>query len=262
MRTRAALCFTLVMSLGLAAASQGYQVGAAGQQEVPLPPFGGDAGLSMAGLGGMARPYLPPQGDWAEVIMADRKWVVLQNAQGQQFPLSYDSIRQFYVRWPATVDSAAPNALVEVTGVDIGTNQMRADHIDLYENEARGLVSPTFLRLVGYNRVYSAIDVEQEQTYGIYFPMMPSEYAVPRRIHVVGPILAQNPLRLSIEGNNSIAVLPAPTGVTVTQVTVGAPNVAQVGDLAYFVAQNAGPKSLQVSQLVLYKTVPYRGFPR
>ncbi|MDX2039422.1 MAG: hypothetical protein SFX72_22445 [Isosphaeraceae bacterium] len=234
------------------------QVGQAGRDVATPPPFGGDATLTFAGLGGTARPTLPPQGDWAEVIKADNRWLVIQNGSGQQFPISYENVRQFFVRWPGSIDDAAADALVEVTGVDIGSNGLRTDHIDIYEEAARTLVSPTFLRLVGFNRVYSAIDVVQESNYGIYFPMTPAEYAIPRRLHVVGPILARSPLQLAIEGNNAVTVYPAPTGVSVTQVTVGNPSIPKVGDRVYFVAESAEPKTLTVSQLVLYKNTPFR----
>src|SRR4051794_36633203 len=45
-------------------------------------------------------PDLPPQGAWGEVINATSRWIVIQNHQGQQFPIAVDDIQEFLIRWP------------------------------------------------------------------------------------------------------------------------------------------------------------------
>ena len=69
---------------------------------------------------GAPLPQLPPKGAWGEVIMANNKWIVIQNQQGQQFPISMQGVAQFLIRWPTTLDALTPNSLVEAIGVDIG----------------------------------------------------------------------------------------------------------------------------------------------
>lgn len=230
-------------------------------QAIDAPPmYGADGAFGARLLSGMNKPTVEPRGDWAEVIMANSRWLVVQNAAGQQFPISYDSIRQFVVRWPTRLDLVSPGSLLEVTGVDVGSNQMRANHIDVYEGNARTLVTPTMLRLFGANRVLNPLDVEQAQLYGAIFPFSPAETAMPPRIHVVGAILGLDPLRVGVEGNNWVAVLPSPDGLDMTQVTLGSPTHVKKGDPVYYIPENASTKTLSVSRLILYKKVFFRSF--
>ncbi len=211
-------------------------------------------------LGGLNKPQVEPQGVWGEVIYANARWVVIQNSQGQQFPISFDSVRQFVVRWPTQLDNVAPDAFLEITGVDIGSNQVRTNHIDVFEGTARTLVTPTMQRLFGANRVITPLDVEQMQLYGGVFPLVGNEAGIPPRIHTVGNIIGIDPLRVGVEGNNFIAVLPSPEGLDMTQVTMGSPGFVRKGDLAYYIPEAAMPKSVTVSRFILYKNMPYRAF--
>jgi hypothetical protein len=236
---------------------------ARGQVLAPVdsPPFAfGEGAYAASLLGGMNKPSMPREGEWAEVIFANGRWVVLQNAAGQQFPLNYAEVRQFVIRWPTRLDFVDPTAYLEATGVDVGSNQLRTNHIDVYEGSARGMVSPVVLRLTGANRVLTPFDVDQQQTYGTIFPFMPFEMGIPPRIHVVGNILGADPLRVGIDGNNWATILPAADGLSMTQVTAGMPSQVKKGDLAYFIPDAAGAKSLTVARLILYKKVPLRNY--
>src|SRR3954469_10905826 len=61
-------------------------------------------------------PTPPPQGSFAKVIFANSKWLVVQNEQGQQFPVAADLIGQFLIRWPAASSDLSPAILVEAIG--------------------------------------------------------------------------------------------------------------------------------------------------
>jgi hypothetical protein len=231
-------------------------------EPIDTPPLAfGEGSYASALLGGMNKPSVPRDGDWAEVIMTNGRWMVLQNAQGQQFPLSFGDIRQFVIRWPTRLDLVDPTAFLEATGVNAGSNQLRTNHIDVYEGTARTLVTPTVLTLFGANRVLTPFDVSQQSTYGTIFPMMPFEYAIPPRLHVVGNILGVDPLRVGVDGNNWAIILPADDGgLSMTQVTLGTPTYVKKGDLVYYIPDNAGPKSLVVTRAILYKKVPLREY--
>ena len=249
----------VVIALGLSARTARTQTQVPDFFE-PGDLIGADGSFANRLFGGMNKPRVEPKGDWAEVIMANARWVVVQNATGQQYPISYDAIRQFVVRWPTQLNLVGPGALLEVTGVDIGSNQIQTNHIDVYEGTARSMVSPTMLRLFGANRVLTPFDLEQTQLYGGVIPFTGAEAGIPPRIHTVGSIIGLDPLRVGVQGNNWVAVLPSNDGLDMTQVTVGAPAYVKRGDLAYIIPESAGSKSLTVGRLILYKKMPFRAF--
>ncbi len=226
----------------------------------------------MAGLGAPL-PDLPPNGAWGEVIMANSKWIVVQNQQGQQFPIAMQGVAQFLIRWPTTPEALSPRSLVEAIGVDVGSNTLRAEHIDVYEGPAQSLVAPTLRSLLdnnnrpvttidpGYNRSINAFDVgEQNSMYGWAFPVAPGTQGIPARLYAVGAVADLNPLRLSVPGNNVATVLPAGESISMTQVTRGSSSFARKGDLAFMMPMEVTPKSLILSQLVLYKKIPLSKF--
>ncbi len=255
-RRRAGMAALMMAAAFTAARAQGPV-----QQPVDSIPFwGGEGTWANQFFYGQNKPTISRQGDWAEVIMANGRWVVIQNAQGQQFPVAFETIRQFVVRWPARLDIVAPDALVEATGVDTGTNTLATDHLDVYEGSARTMVSPAIFNLFGSNRVLTPLDANQAPAYGSYFPFAPTEAGIPARIHVVGNIMGFNPLRLGVQGNNWVNVIPSPDGLNVTQVTLGTPAHVKKGDLVYFIPDVFGPKSLSISRLILYKKIPLRAY--
>src|SRR5690348_10397802 len=69
----------------------------------------------LSAIGAPPLPALPPTGAWGVVIMANTKWIVVQNSDRQQFPIKVDSahIRQFLVRWKTSPAALTPNSLVE-----------------------------------------------------------------------------------------------------------------------------------------------------
>jgi len=254
----AGLAAATALTLGLVPAGRCH---AQATQPIDSPPtYGGEGSFANRLFGGMEKPKVEPQGDWGEVIMANARWVVLQNSQGQQLPLSYDQIRQFVVRWPTRLDLIAADAFLEVTGVDIGSNQVRTNHIDVYEGKDRTMVTPTMLRLFGANRVLTPFDLEQAQLYGTVIPFSPAEMNIPPRVHAVGTVQGLDPLRVGVEGNNWVAVLPAEDGLDMTQVTPGTPTYVKKGDVVYFIPEAANAKSLAVSRLILYKKMTLRAY--
>lgn len=215
---------------------------------------------------GMGRPQFPPAGGWGRVLTVTDKWLVLENEDGQQFPVAFDAIRLFVMRWPTSPERISPDALIEASGLDLGSRRVQTDHVDVYEGSARNMVSPTYLPIIGYNRVVTLFDIEQQNLLGINYQYMllPGEELMPARLHVVGPPAGVFPLAIGVGGNGAVAVVPMPSGLTMTQVTEGVPSYVQPGDLAFVapVLSRSTPRSLAVDQLVVYKAIPLDQFAR
>ena len=206
------------------------------------------------------QPRFSQSGDWGEVVTVTPKWLVVQNQQGQQFPVSLDAVNQFMLRWPIDPSQITPGALVETTGIDLGTNQIRTDHVDVFEGSARGMVQPLVQQVIGFGRRPTAFDLQNRNTYGVFIPLLPGEDKMPNRLHVVGPIAGYNPLRLAVAGNNAVSVFPLDTGLSFFQVTPGSSSFLREGDLVYVVPSDMTPKSLILSEMVGYKRMPIGEF--
>jgi len=219
------------------------------------------------------------QGIWAEVISSTSRWIVVQNQDGQQLPIAADRIRQFLVRWPSSVGDLSTSSLVEATGPQTSSTSMMTDHIDVYEADAQNLVSPTIQSVAGPNQGpvqvntsnFSFIDFETLNFGSRNWTEIPSAGTsnwteLPSitngsmLLHVVGRSAAINPIQLGGFGPGLMTVAPGPNGMSVTQVTLGTNSYAKKGDLVHLVADSAAPRSLDVSQLVLYKKIPLRRF--
>jgi len=215
--------------------------------------YDGPGNFGFSGLGNTPI-QVPRQGSWAEILSVSPKgWLVLQDGEGRQYPVWTDSITLFLIRWPTTLAQVEPGSLAEVTGVDLGTNLIGAEHADIYEGKATNLVTPTVQNLVGFNRVITAYDVDQMNTYGARYFLLPGEEQIPSRTHIVGQVVGSNPLQISAGGNLSLGVVSGPGGMSVSRITPGTPGLVQRGDLVYFMADEATPKSLVLSELVVYK---------
>lgn len=217
-------------------------------------PFTGGAGMA-----GLSPPRFEPGGSWARVITATPKWLVLENAAGQQFPVSFNAIELFVIRWPAGLGMAAPGTLAEATGIDLSNGSLLTGHLDLYQGAARSLVSPTSLVLVGFNRVMTPTDPYQMNTFG-QFTLLPGEELIPQRRHVVGPLISASPIVIATPGNQVAQVVPGAGGMSITQVTIGSPSFVRPGDAVWFLPFNAGPQSLALGRMVVYKNVPMNQF--
>ncbi|WP_435016436.1 hypothetical protein TA3x_004002 [Tundrisphaera sp. TA3] len=250
-------------ALGLAAAGLALQAQA---QNPIVPPYG----ITAANPDGSAfqtpvARVLPDAmqqapGEWGEIITATPKWLVVQNERGQQFPIPVENIRQFLVRWPSSPDLLTPQSLIEVNGFGVQNNTMVAEHIDVYEADARSLVTPTYQSSHGFNRTITGFDIDQMRVEGITNFWTPQEWMTPNQMHVVGNPIGTNPVRVAVMGSNQLTVMPGPEGLTVTQITPGTSSYARPGDLVYVVSETAGVRGLDVSRLVLYKTMPLHQF--
>lgn len=224
-------------------------------------------------LGPVAAPGLPPvppQGAWGEVIMADAQWIVVQNSAGQQFPIRYDRINQFLVRWPTDASNLTINSLVEAMGPSPGNNALQTDHVDVYEGPDQVLVTPTYRTLLSnnsvmtpldpvWNRVVNAYDYRaQAYLYGWIYPVGLANMSVGGRLHAVGnPISLVPTLQLGVPGNNVITVAPGATGmIQMTQVTLGSWSFVEKGDPVFLLTSGVTPDSLALQRLVLYKKIP------
>jgi hypothetical protein len=208
-----------------------------------------------------------PTGEWAQVLSVTPKWMVIQNQRGQQFPVSLmqGNVRLFVIRWPIAPGSISPRAVAEVTGVDLVTNTVRATHLDIFEPDAQGLLNgvwPSMTHLTGLNRIVNPYGVDRDNAYNgnsVIYPL-PIERFIPNRTHAVGPVVGVNPIRLALGNNNALTVMPAGTGLNITQVTAGSPSFVTPGDLAYVLVAGQTPKTLALSELVVYKTMPINQF--
>jgi hypothetical protein len=218
-------------------------------------------------------PPTPPQGAWGEVIMANTKWLVVQNHEGQQFPIAMDAITQFLVRWPTSFDALTPATVVEAIGQDMGSNVLRTEHVDVFEGADRSLVAPTYTNLLpnnrvvttvdpGYNRFMNGFDIgAQNLQHGWAYPVVPGELGIPGRLHIVGNAIGVNPLRVGVLGNNFATVLPVDGGgMSITQMTRGTATFAEKGDLIYLMPTDLTPRTVTLAQAVLYKKIPLRQF--
>jgi len=218
-------------------------------------------------------PQLPPQGAWGEVINATSRWLVIQNHSGQQYPIAADDVGEFLVRWPSSVDGLGPASVVEAVGRDAGSNVVEVAHVDVFEGSDRSLVVPTYNNLLpnnaivttvdpGFNRVMNAWDYAgQNQLYGWAYPTGVSGNGIPIRLHLVGTVVQRIPLRLSLPGNNFATVVAGENvQFTVSQVTRGSMDHARKGDYVFMMPRQINAKGLALSQLVLYKSIPFRQF--
>jgi hypothetical protein len=114
----------------------------------------------------------------------------------------------------------------------------------------------------GFNRLMNAWDYGgQNQLYGWAYPTGITNNGNPIRLHVVGTVVERVPLRLNILGNNMATVVPGENvQFTVSQVTRGSLDLARKGDYAFLMPRQLNPKGLVLSQLVLYKSIPFRRF--
>jgi len=246
--------------------------------------------MNATGGGLLPLPEPEPEGVWAEVIFSNPKWLVVQNNQtGRQFPVAYEAVDQFLIRWPITLNELNNQAVVEATGMDLGSNVLQTDHIDVFLGPDQALATPAYNSTLpgnrgltvldpSYNRTLNAWDfAAQAALYGWAYPVDPpinpmvpgnmvgpvdlEEMGNPAMLHVVGNVVALNPLlRLSVPGNIIATVFPAPGGMTITQVTLGTPTFVQAGDRAFLMPMSVEPKTLVLSRLVIFKSIARRQF--
>ena len=259
------LGFGLGMGLGTVAPRANAQVGATpkgaaganggGAAAIPnLPPW--------TALRGSPQSFVSPQGMWAEVIASTSRWLVVQNQDGQQFPIAADRIRQFLVRWPSSVNDLSPASMVEATGMQTGTTTLMVDHIDVYEADAQNLVSPTVQNLSGGKPPQAmTFDSFTQSNFGIInYQEVRDPNTTTMITHVVGRSSAINPIQLTGVGTAPITVISGQNGMSVTQVTLGTNSFAKKGDLVHLIPETASPRGLDVRQMVLYKKIPLRQF--
>jgi hypothetical protein len=230
-----------------------------------VPPF-------FAGPRGL--PQLPPQGAWGEIINVTSRWIVIQNHGGQQFPIAVDSLGEFLVRWPGSLDAIGRESLVEAVGRNMGSNVIQTGHIDVFEGSDRSLVVPTFHSLDPSPPGFFGMDPRftmfmDPNVLGFDTQYLLSGWAYPGTAtnpgmggwHVVGTAIDRTPLRLLAPGNNLVALVADPGDqFTVSQVTRGAVSHIRKGDYAFLMPLDITARGLLLSQFVLYKTIPFAQF--
>jgi hypothetical protein len=220
----------------------------------------GDGLLYHSNASGLGRAEMPLRGSWGEIIMANAKWVVIQNQQGQQFPVSMESVGTFMTRWPTSTDALTPASMIEVSGSDVTSNQIMTDHVDVFEGSAQNLVTPTTEINQGFSLVLSPLGLGRSSASGAPNPGMAGIWGAPNVPTFVGRVMDTNPLQFSIGGNQIWTVVPGNQGISMTQVTLGTWSTIRKGDVVYFVPSSAGARSLVLGRMVLYKTIPFARF--
>ena len=231
----------------------------------------GALGLLLASLGGPApstaalqnpnllAPNVPRRG-WAHILTVTPKWIVLQNvADGRQYPVPISKIELFLIRWPTTANRIALNSLVEVNGLEEGSNGIQTPHVDIYQGAAANLVTPMYLT-AGMGQITPNLGLQTNLQFNMFQPLQgvgisPLMANPTPWVHAVGPIANIAPLQLGIGNNNVATIIPSP-GMTVTTITVGTPALLRRGDLAYFLADAATPNGLVLGQLIVEKKEP------
>ena len=223
----------------------------------------------------MGLPQLPPQGAWGEIINVTSRWIVIQNHNGQQFPIALEDIGEFLVRWPTTLDALTNATMVEAVGQDLGNNVVQTEHIDVFEGSDRTLVAPTYNSLLPNNAMVTTLDPGfyrymspwdyggQNMLYGWAYPVAPTGGGyggLPTRLHVVGSAINRVPIQLAIPGNNIATVVPFAGNLSITQVTRGNIDHVRKGDYAFMMPQQIGERGLILSQFILYKKIPLAQF--
>ncbi len=245
--------------LGLMAMAQVQAQLVVGQVPIPL----GNEPIVNPGLVNSGPQKPTPPGFWCQVIMANSKWVVLQDEEGRQYPLSSQAIGQFLVRWPSNLASIGAQSMLEVSGNDLNPNAMSTDHIDIFESDAYSLVSTPFVMSnYGFTPfVNPASFAVQNVLSGLNMitnPVVIGELTLPSVRTVVGRAESVSPLRISIGSNNSVLIQPMnDAGISMTRVTLGNTGIAAPGDVVFISATAMNTKSLAATQVVLYKRISY-----
>ena len=231
----------------------------------------GALGLLLASLGGagaspaafqdsnMLAPNVPRSG-WAQILTVTPKWIVLQNvADGRQYPVSTSTIRLFLIRWPTTPNRIAPDALVEVNGMETASNGIDTPHVDIYQGAAKDLVTPMYVT-AGMGQIAPNLGLQTNMQFNMFQPLqgvgISPLMANPNAwVHLVGPIANVAPFQVGTGNNNFVGVNIGPQ-TTMTTITIGNAGLLRRGDLAYFLADAATPKGLVLSQMIVEKTEP------
>ncbi len=150
---------------------------------------------------------------------------------------------------------------------------LEVSHVDVFEGPDRSLVAPTYNSMLPNNRLVTAVDpafnrfmnawdyAGQNMLYGWAYPVRPGISGIPARLHVVGSVVQRSPLQLAVPGNNFATIVAGENiQFTVSQVTRGSITYARKGDYVFLLPTEVNPKGLVVSQLVLYKSMPFRQF--
>lgn len=204
---------------------------------------------------------IAPQGQWAEIITATPTWLVLQNKQGQQFPVSLAAVRLFLMRWPTSANRLAPDAWVEATGFNQGSNQIRTDHVDVLQGASRSLVPE--LKLDSINERGQYLIPLLMDTYSTAFGddfRRPTPDRLPVFLHVVGPVINRSPLMVGSLDNTRFTVLGPQGDPDMSLITFGSPTFVRQGDVVWYDTADAGPRTLTLTQLMVYKNVPLDKF--
>jgi len=198
---------------------------------------------------------------WAEVLSVTPRWVVLQSADGRQYPVDGASMGRFLVRWPITASMVSPTALVEVEGLSPSVNVVATNNVEVYEGAARSLVTQSYITPTeaGILRQYDATYTFGFDSMNQFWSLYPSQPAVSMNnvnllTYMVAPVVNTVPLMLGTPANQPVRVIPANgQNLQMTRIVVGTIDQLRPGDLIYAVPQFATNKAMSLSAAIVFK---------
>lgn len=198
---------------------------------------------------------------WAEVLSVTPKWVVLQAADGRQYPVDGSATGRFLVRWPILPSMVSPSALVEVEGMSPSVNMLATNSVEVYEGAARSLVSPSYITPTdaGILRQYDATYTFGFDSMNQFWSLYPSQPAVAMNnvnllTYMVAPVVNVVPLLIGTPANQSVRVVPANgQSFQMTRIVVGTLDQLRPGDLVYAVPQFATNKAMSLATFIVFK---------
>lgn len=207
----------------------------------------------------ISTPAMPGQGFWVEVIYATPQWLVVQNAIGQQFPLSIQAAdRGFMIRQPIALQDVPLGAIAEVLGLEGDNGGVITDHIDFYEGALAQNATPTSQLILGNGQPTDELSISYQLANGFLFPILGDDGTLPTRRQVVAPVINLQPLQLARAGNRAHTVLGGPQGLLLTRLAFQQGSFAGVvpGDLVFMVPSSVAPytaRTINPSQMVIYR---------
>ena len=198
---------------------------------------------------------------WAEVLSVTPKWVVLQAADGRQYPVSASALGRFIVRWPILPTMVSATAVVEAEGQSPSVNTVLTNYVEVYEGAARSFVSQTYITPTdaGILRQYDATYTFGFDSMNQFWSMYPSQPAVAMQnvqllTYIVAPVVNIFPLMLGTPSNQAVRIAPANgQAYRMTRIVVGSIDQLRPGDLVYAVPADANTKGMALSVMIVYK---------
>lgn len=215
-----------------------------------------------------AQPRVAPAGFWTRALTVTPEWLVVENEEGQQFPIAIAAVKSYLVRLAITPNEIPPGSVAIFNALVGPTGELFTDQIDLPEGVLRAGLVPQSLTIGANGLSYEEMILFNTITERIFGRGLAiAQFAGPTYRHTVGPVVNANPIRIEIPVGQFATVLPASPNFRVYRVRqdVGAFASVAPGDWVYIVpAPNnpLAPESLVPAKMIVYKQRAAAGAPR